>query len=426
MISSAASLRRTAHCRRRAVSPSPPVSHSGRPTSRRYKANLQGWLQDAAFWTDMSAYVSDFSQENYADIRSYAVAGVPLPTRRDLLNDYLQHELRLPVTGPDTAAAARGYLLAAYSPLANAAWRWDFGFGWTMMAVDQMQDFVSAQTYALRYDGAARAARRTASGSPGPRGTRSAWRRSSPLRPQLLDRLAAAVRDSGLPVVAGDPGVGACGLPARTRGVSASWQGRRLATGGARSRVGAARPRVPDAAADDHGGRSDGADHASAPCRRAPVRDQRPADRDDEFELRRGCLRFRPKARGCRRWRSGARRRDDAAVVPLPGHSRGHVRADRGRARLPLGFPTGHRRGRPAPCADSGPARPTCLRGASALRERRDSFGNQRLPRARPGQSRRPRSARSRRPSARPRRSPPHRGRHGHGHRNACRRIRAH
>ena len=92
------------------------------PDLSTYKANLQGWLQDAAFWADMSAYVSDFSQENYADIRSYAVAGVPLPTRRDLLNDYLQHQLRLPVTGPDTAAAARGYLQAAYSPLANAAW----------------------------------------------------------------------------------------------------------------------------------------------------------------------------------------------------------------------------------------------------------------------------------------------------------------
>src|SRR5262245_35716466 len=126
------------------------------PDLSTYKANLQGWLQDAAFWTDMSAYVSDFSQENYADTRSYLVPGVPLPTRRDLLNDYLQHELRLAATGPDSAALARAYLQAAYSPLANAAWGWESAFGWTMAPIDQMQDFVSAQTYALRYDATAR------------------------------------------------------------------------------------------------------------------------------------------------------------------------------------------------------------------------------------------------------------------------------
>ena len=173
----------------------------------------------------MSAYVSDFSQENYADTRSYLVPGVPLPTRRDLLNDYLQHELRLAGTGPDSGAAARAYLQAAYSPLANAAWGWDSAFGWTMVALDQMQDFVSAQTYALRYDGSSR-------GDRGPLGPRlGAAQRvrpgiggvRHPDRP-LLDRLAAAVRDSALPVVAGDPGAGACGLPAQN-----AWCARELA-----------------------------------------------------------------------------------------------------------------------------------------------------------------------------------------------------
>jgi hypothetical protein len=187
------------------------------PDLSTYKTNLQGWLQDAAFWTDMGAYVSDFSQENYADVRSYAVAGVPLPTRRDLLNDYLQHELRLAATGPDAVAAARAYLQAAYSPLANAAWGWDFGFGWTMAALDQMQDFVSAQTYALRYDSAGRG------GGDDRWGMAWAPRNAFGLTTAdftaqtgaLLDRLAAAVRDSALASVPGDPGVGACGLPAQ-------------------------------------------------------------------------------------------------------------------------------------------------------------------------------------------------------------------
>ena len=52
-----------------------------------YKGTLQGWYADTAFWTDMNAYVSDLSQELYGDIRSYAVSGVDVTTRRDQLND---------------------------------------------------------------------------------------------------------------------------------------------------------------------------------------------------------------------------------------------------------------------------------------------------------------------------------------------------
>src|SRR5207248_8629897 len=88
-----------------------------------YKTNLENWLQDSAFWTDMNAYVSDWAQEVYGDFRDYGVAGSDLPTRRDYLNDYLQHELVLADAGPDTVATARSYLQTAYSPLANAAWQ---------------------------------------------------------------------------------------------------------------------------------------------------------------------------------------------------------------------------------------------------------------------------------------------------------------
>ena len=60
-----------------------------------YKARLESWLQDAEFWGDMSAYVSDFLQEDYGDVRDYAVAGADVPTRLGFLNAYLQHVLAL-------------------------------------------------------------------------------------------------------------------------------------------------------------------------------------------------------------------------------------------------------------------------------------------------------------------------------------------
>ena len=44
-----------------------------------YKARMQEWLQDSAFWVDMNAYVSDWSQEVYGDVRSYAAPGARSP-----------------------------------------------------------------------------------------------------------------------------------------------------------------------------------------------------------------------------------------------------------------------------------------------------------------------------------------------------------
>ena len=73
----------------------------------------------------MSTYVSDWSQEVYGDVRSWAVPGASASTRRDYLNDYLQHKLVLAGVGPPTIETARSYLQSAYSPLANAAWERD-------------------------------------------------------------------------------------------------------------------------------------------------------------------------------------------------------------------------------------------------------------------------------------------------------------
>jgi len=156
-----------------------------------YKGTLELWLGDDAFWNDMSAYVSDWSQEAYGDIRNYAVAGASPETRRDELNAWLQHPLSLANAGPVEIATARTYLQGAYSPLANAAWRYTQAFGWTDVAYDQMEDYVSAQTYAARSAG-------THFGF--------AW---TPKRPEtetitqfsiesgaVADRLAAAIHDS--------------------------------------------------------------------------------------------------------------------------------------------------------------------------------------------------------------------------------------
>jgi hypothetical protein len=180
-----------------------------------YKAQLEAWLQDGAFWSDMSRYVSDWSQELYGDPLNYAVSGAPLAARRDFLNDYFQHQLVGARLGGDATAAARSFLEDAYSPLANAAWQWDSGFPSTVIPFEQMQDYVSAQIYALRHfsasDGQARDhwgfawAPHNASGMPPADFTAETG--------ALLDRLAAAIHDSAEPLDPSDPGVGACGPP---------------------------------------------------------------------------------------------------------------------------------------------------------------------------------------------------------------------
>jgi hypothetical protein len=180
-----------------------------------YQATVQSWLTDTTFWTDMAAYVSDWSQQVYGDVRSYAVPGAPKETRRDLMNDYLQHVSLLAGAGPPEIEAARAYLGGAYSPLANAAWQRDAGYGWTMVPVEQMASYVSAQVYALRSFSATSGqaldrwgfawAPRNGTGAPAAEFAAQAG--------AVLDRLAAAIRDSGSPVDPEDPGSEACGPP---------------------------------------------------------------------------------------------------------------------------------------------------------------------------------------------------------------------
>jgi hypothetical protein len=177
-----------------------------------YKARLESWLQDAGFWGDMGSYVSDFLQETYGDVRDYGVAGADVPTRLGYLNAYLEHEIQLASVAPSTGQAALAYLQASYAALANAAWAWSSGFGYTAVPYDQMQDYVSAQVDAMRsYDASLgwSADRIGFAWAP----SNSLGLSSSDFSTQvaaILARLAGAIAASADPV---GPGAGACTPP---------------------------------------------------------------------------------------------------------------------------------------------------------------------------------------------------------------------
>ena len=176
-----------------------------------YKARLQEWLQDTAFWTDMNAYVSDWSQEVYGDVRGYAAPGADAATRRDALVDYLRHSDLLASAGATASGTANAFFASTSSPVANAAWQWSSAFGWTDVSVELMQQYVSAQVYALRnhsvrtgqqvdHWGFAWAPRNA---------TQQAFEIFQEDTGVVLERMAAAIRDSQT-VVPDDPGVNAC------------------------------------------------------------------------------------------------------------------------------------------------------------------------------------------------------------------------
>ena len=178
-----------------------------------YQNTLQSWLADSAFWTEMATYVSDWSQEVYGDIRAHAVPGSPTTLRREYLNDYLQHKLVLAGAGPPEIEPARAFLREAYSPLANGAWPRETAWGWTMVPYEQMAAYLSAQVNALRYFSATSAQPRDHWGFAwAPRNTTGLSQADFANQTGvLLDRLAAAIRDSGDVVDPENPGSGACG-----------------------------------------------------------------------------------------------------------------------------------------------------------------------------------------------------------------------
>jgi hypothetical protein len=167
-----------------------------------YKQQLQDFMTDTAFWNDMAQYVRFWGQEVYADARLWGVAGADLSTRRDHLNDYLQHALAIGEAGPGSVAAARSFLEGAYTPVANAAWPQvpneaaGTGFGYTNVSAPVMEAFIASQVDALRaYSAAGAPAGRDRFGF--------AWvpKAAGGVPPaatfvEILDRLASAVHNS--------------------------------------------------------------------------------------------------------------------------------------------------------------------------------------------------------------------------------------
>jgi hypothetical protein len=163
-----------------------------------YKVNLQDWLEDGAFWTEVAGYVGDWAQENYGDVRDYAVGGSTPADRAAAIGQYLGHESALAVAAPSVGAPARALLSATYLPLGNGAWAWSSAYGWTAVPVETMEDFVSGQVYADRSLGASTGAAADRIGF--------AWAPSNTLglsstdfnneTKAVLDRIAAAVHDT--------------------------------------------------------------------------------------------------------------------------------------------------------------------------------------------------------------------------------------
>ena len=179
------------------------------PDLTQYKVALQDWLQDTGFWTAAAGYVSDWAQENYGDLRDYAVAGTTPDQRRDAMTQYLAHEPALADTGPDTAAA-QTLLAQTYVPFGNAAWTWPSAYGWTAAPVEQMEDFVSGQVDADRSFAATAGAVIDRIGFAwSPRNTFDLTRSEFATETAaILARIAAAIQATAAPDP--DPGSAAC------------------------------------------------------------------------------------------------------------------------------------------------------------------------------------------------------------------------
>ena len=147
-----------------------------------------------------------WAQETYGDVRAWGVADAPRMTRARHLIEYVMHPLNLARAGGERTAAAEAFFRRAYLPLANAAWKWRSGFGFTDIDHLVMRHFLSEQVHAIRHDAGTSppTARAAASASPGRRrtcrtsrtsprrrqGSSSAWHRRSRTR----TRRAAARR----------------------------------------------------------------------------------------------------------------------------------------------------------------------------------------------------------------------------------------
>jgi hypothetical protein len=117
-----------------------------------YLTNMRAWLADSAFWSTADPYVRFWAQEVYGDVRAWGVVGAPRMTRARHLIEYVMHPLALARAGGEQTAAAEVFFRRTYVPLANAAWKWRSGFGFTDVDHLLMRHFLSEQIHAVRHD----------------------------------------------------------------------------------------------------------------------------------------------------------------------------------------------------------------------------------------------------------------------------------
>jgi hypothetical protein len=116
-----------------------------------YKADLQAWLSDEAFWTELSTYVDFFAQEVYTNVLNWGEAGAALPRRARSLNHYLHHVIALAEAGPAGVEPARSFLRRTYLPFGNAAWPSVVIGNTNLIDAVAMGGFISTQVYAVRH-----------------------------------------------------------------------------------------------------------------------------------------------------------------------------------------------------------------------------------------------------------------------------------
>ena len=117
-----------------------------------YLGNMRGWLSDSGFWAEADGYVRFWAQEVYGDVRAWGVADAPRMTRAGHVIDYVMHPHALARAGGEQSAVAEAFFRRTYVPLANAAWKWRAGFGFTDVDHVLMQHFLSEQVHAIRHD----------------------------------------------------------------------------------------------------------------------------------------------------------------------------------------------------------------------------------------------------------------------------------
>ena len=117
-----------------------------------YLGNMRGWLSDGTFWVAADSYVRFWAQETYGDVRAWGVADAPRMTRARHIVEYVMHPLTLARAGGERTAVAEAFFRRAYLPLANAAWKWRSGFGYTDIDHLVMRHFLSEQVHAIRHD----------------------------------------------------------------------------------------------------------------------------------------------------------------------------------------------------------------------------------------------------------------------------------